>query len=128
MAKITDMTLRKLKDLQGETQKVTIGGGLQLWVSVNQGGKTLKVWYLRYYDAHGNRQRSKLSEYPNMSLAKAQAAAEDAKASAKEGVNLAQEKATQQRVKVESAQTDQVQQVTSFETVAETWLVKKDMD
>lgn len=128
MIKITDMTLRKLTGIPGETQKVSIGSGLQLWVTINQAGKTAKVWYLRYYDADGKRQRSKLGEYPDMSLAKAMAAAEDAKAKAKDGINLAQEKTAHKRVKIEAAQTEQAQQGTTFEEVARTWLAKKSID
>ena len=60
MEKVTDLSLRKIQGIPGQTQKIGIGGGLQLWVTVNQAGKTSKVWYLRYYDAENKRQRSKL--------------------------------------------------------------------
>ena len=70
--KITDVSIRKMAGIPGETQKVSIGGGLFLWVTINRGGQTAKVWYLRYYDAEGKRQRSKLGNYPDISLAKAQ--------------------------------------------------------
>lgn len=125
MTKISDMTIRKLVGIPGETQKISVGGGLQLWVSVNQARKTLKVWYLRYYDAQGKRQRSKLGDYPELSLAKAQAAAEDAKAAAKEGVILAEERARAKRVIVEENEMDRG---ITFEEVARAWLAKKSID
>lgn len=128
MTKITDMTLRKLVGTPGKTEKVTVGGGLQLWISINQAGKTAKVWYLRYYDADGKRQRSKLGDYPEMSLLKAQAAAEDAKKQGKEGILLSQERAKERRIKVEGNQEAQVQQGITFEEVADMWLAKKGID
>ena len=128
MTKITDMTLRKLVGTPGETQKITVGGGLQIWVSINQAGKTAKVWYLRYYDADGKRHRSKLGDYPDLSLAKAQAAAEDAKKAGKDGILLSQERAKERRVKVEENQEAQAQDLTSFQAVAEMWIAKKGAD
>ena len=60
MEKITDTTLRKLVGTSGETKTIAAGGGLQLWVTVNQAGKTLKSWVLRYYDAVGKRQKARI--------------------------------------------------------------------
>ena len=53
------------------------GAGLEMWVSINQSGKMLKKWVLRYTDAAGKRQKVRIGSYPEMTLAKAQAAAED---------------------------------------------------
>ena len=125
MEKITDLKLRKLEGIPGQTQKIAIGGGLFLWVTVNRGGKTAKTWYLRYYDADGKRQRSKLGEYPELSLAKAQALAEDAKKTAKDGIRLSQANATKRRVKIEGNQAAQEQEENTFTRVAEAWLDKK---
>lgn len=125
MAKITDMMIRKLEGEKGKTQKITIGAGLQLWVTINQSGKTAKVWYLRYYDASGKQQRSKLGTYPDMTLAKAMAAAEDAKTKAKEGVKLADERAAARRIIIEA---NTPKPGTSFEEIARIWLEKKSID
>lgn len=127
MATITDLKLRKLEGIPGQTQKIAIGGGLFLWVTVNRGGKTAKTWYLRYYDAEGKRQRSKLGEYPELSLAKAQALAEDAKKTAKDGVRLSQANATRRRVKIEANQIAQEHEENTFIRVAEAWLDKKSL-
>ena len=62
MEKITDTALRKITGTPGETKTVAIGGGLQLWVTVNQAGKTLKSWVLRYYDGNGKRQKGEAVE------------------------------------------------------------------
>ena len=123
--KITDALLRKLTGTPGETQKLTIGGGLALWVTLNRSGKTAKTWYLRYYDAVGKQQRSKLGNYPDISLAKAQALAEDAKKAGKEGVRLATANATKRRIIIEGNQNTQAQAQNTFEAVAEAWLEKK---
>lgn len=126
MTKITDMTIRKIEGIKGQTQKLTIGGGLMLWTTVNQAGKTAKTWYLRYYDADGKQQRSKLGEYPELSLAKAQGAAEDAKAAAKEGIKLADERKAARRVIVEANQ--EANNIRTFESVATAWLDKKGLN
>ena len=68
MEKMTDAKLRKLEGIPGNTQKFIIGSGLFLQVTVNRSGKTIKSWYLRYYDAEGKRQRSKLGDYPELSF------------------------------------------------------------
>lgn len=125
MEKVSDLKLRKIEGIPGETQKINVGAGLQLWVTVNQAGKTSKVWYLRYYDAENKRQRSKLGTYPELSLAKAQAAAEDAKAKAKEGVKLADERAAARRIIIEA---NAPKPGTSFEEIARVWLEKKSID
>jgi len=126
MAKISDMMLRKLEGEKGKTQKITVGAGLQLWISINQAGKTSKVWYLRYYDAQGKQQRSKLGEYPELSLAKALGAAEDAKAAAKDGIGLAAERAKAKRVIAEANQ--EKNNIKTFESVANAWLEKKGLN
>jgi hypothetical protein len=43
MEKVTDLKLRKIEGIPGQTQKIAIGGGLFLWVTVNRGGKTAKT-------------------------------------------------------------------------------------
>lgn len=120
----TELQIRHAKGIKGKTQKITVQGGLQLWVSINQAGNTAKNWYLRYYDSEGKRQRSKIGAYPEMTLAKALAAAEDAKKQAKKStVTLAEQ---QKRVNAEAAETVTIR-VDTFETVAEQWLAKKSL-
>lgn len=80
MEKIADITLRKAVGTPGETKVIATCGGLQLWVTVNHAGKTFKSWVLRYYGADGKRQKARIGTYPELSLAKAQALAEDMKA------------------------------------------------
>lgn len=125
MEKITDTALRKIVGTPGETKTIAIGGGLQLWVTVNQAGKSLKSWVLRYYDASGKRQKARIGTYPELSLAKAQALAEDFKAQAKGGVNVAQERQKARRVRVEGNVEAQEAEKNTFVTVAEAWLNKK---
>ncbi len=43
--KITDAYLRKLVGIPGETQRVAIGSGLSLWVTIDRGDKTARTWY-----------------------------------------------------------------------------------
>ena len=123
--KITDAYLRKLVGVPGETQRVAIGSGLSLWVTIDRGGKTARTWYLRYYDADGKQQRSKLGEYPELSLAQAQAQAEAAKKQGKEGIRLAQAQAEKRRILIEGNQEAQAANENTFEAVAESWLKKK---
>lgn len=118
--KVTDMSLRKLVGIRGETQKISIGAGLQFWVTINQAGNTAKTWYLRYYDAAGKRQIAKIGEYPTLTLAKALAEAEDMKNKAKEGVNIAKANAKAKKIKVEAVKGQR-----TFQEVAEAWLAKK---
>ncbi|MBQ3060070.1 MAG: tyrosine-type recombinase/integrase [Desulfovibrio sp.] len=125
MEKMTDAKLRKLEGIPGNTQKFIIGSGLFLQVTVNRSGKTVKSWYLRYYDAEGKRQRSKLGDYPEISLIKAIALAEEAKTTAKDGVRLSQVNAERQRIK--AAQARQGQSENTFISVAESWLDKMEL-
>jgi len=122
---ISDISLRKLTGIKGETKIVAISGGLQLWVTVNQAEQTLKSWVLRYYDAQGKRQKARIGTYPTLSLAKALAKAEDLKAQAKDGINIAQARAQERRIKIEGTQEAQAAQQNTFEAVAEMWLEKK---
>ena len=122
---ITDAAIRKLTGIKGETKTVAIGGGLQLWVTINQAGTTLKSWVLRYYDAEGKRQKARIGTYPELSLAKAQAAAEDLKNQAKDGLNIAQARAEAKRIRIEGTLETQADQQNTFENVAEKWLEKK---
>jgi integrase len=125
MDRLTDMALRKMTGTPGETKTIAAGGGLQLWVTVNQAGNTLKSWVLRYYDADGKRQKARIGTYPDLSLAKAQALAEDLKAQAKTGANLAQERRKARRVIVEENTKSQEAEQNTFMDVAEAWLQKK---
>lgn len=84
-----EFTIRNAKAVKGEILVTRCGAGLEMWVSINQSGKTLKKWVLRYTDATGKRQKVRIGSYPEMTLAKAQAAAEDLKEKAKTGNNLA---------------------------------------
>ncbi len=112
-----ELTIRNAKGVKGEIQVIRCGAGLEMWVSVNQSCKTLKKWVLRYTDAAGKRQKARIGSYPEMSLAKAHAAAEDLKGKAKTGVNLAKDNAKEKR--------PQAQTVRTFEGVANAWLAKK---
>lgn len=121
--KITDAKLRKLVGIPGETQKIAIGAGLALWITVNQSGKTARTWYLRYYDDAGKQQRSKLGEYPDVSLAQAQAQAENAKKAAKEGVRLAD---VEREKRKKADEKDPADQVHTFESISKMWMsIKK---
>lgn len=96
-----------------------------MWVTINRAGKTAKTWYLRYYDVGGKRQRSKLGEYPDISIAKARAAAEDAKKNAKAGVRLSEANAEKRRAAINGELAIQEAAKSTFEAVAEAWLAKK---
>jgi len=125
--KITDVYLRKLTGIAGKTQRISVGNGLFLWVTINRGGSTAKVWYLRYYDEAGKQQRSKLGTYPELSLAQAQAQAENAKKAGKDGIRLAQVHAEARRVRIEGSQEAQAAKLNTFEVVAERWLAEKSL-
>ena len=86
-----ELTIRNAKGIKGETTVLSCEAGLELWVTVNQSGKTAKKWVLRYTDASGKRQKARIGSYPELSLVKARAEAEDLKGKAKTGVNLAKE-------------------------------------
>ena len=78
-----ELTIRNAKGVKGETNVISCGAGLELWVTINQSGQTAKKWNLRYTDAAGKRQKARIGSYPELTLAKARAEAEDLKASAK---------------------------------------------
>ena len=46
-----ELTIRNARGVKGEIQITRCGAGLEMWVSVNQSGKTLKKWVLRYIGA-----------------------------------------------------------------------------
>lgn len=119
MQKITDVFLRNLKPTD-EIQKINVNDGLSLWVRPS--GK--KIWYLRYYSA-GKRQIATIGEYPALTLAKAQAAAEDLKEQAKEGLNIAKAKAEVRRIKIEGNAEASFQTQNTFESIAEMWLADR---
>lgn len=112
-----ELTIRNAKGVKGETTVLSCEAGLELWVTVNQSGKTAKKWVLRYTDASGKRQKARIGSYPELSLVKARAEAEDLKGKAKTGVNLAKEKAKARRAQVKTTRT--------FEDIANAWLNKK---
>ena len=112
-----ELGIRNAKGVKGKVQVTRCGAGLEMWISVNQSGKTLKKWVLRYTDAAGKRQKARIGSYPEMTLAKALAAAEDLKEKAKAGHNLAKENAREKRT--------QAQVVRTFEGIATAWLNKK---
>ena len=55
-----ELTIRNAKAVKGEILVTHCGAGLEMWVSVNQSGKTLKKWVLRYTDAAGKRQKVRI--------------------------------------------------------------------
>lgn len=112
-----ELVIRNAKGVKGETNVISCGAGLELWVTINQSGQTAKKWNLRYTDAAGKRQKARIGSYPELSLAKARAEAEDLKANAKSGVNVAKAKAREKLPQVQSTRT--------FEAVATAWLQKK---
>ncbi len=112
-----ELTIRNAKGVKGETSVISCGAGLELWVTINQSGKTAKKWVLRYTDANGKRQKARIGAYPELSLAKARADAEELKQKAKTGLNVAKEKAKENR--------PQVQTIRTFEGIATAWLNKK---
>lgn len=75
-----ELTIRHDKGVKGVTTVISCGAGLELWVTINQSGQTAKRWNLRYTDANGKRQKARIGSYPELSLAKARAEAEDLKA------------------------------------------------
>ena len=112
-----ELTIRNAKGVKGETNIISCGAGLELWITVNQSGKTAKKWVLRYTNAAGKRQKARIGTYPELSLAKARADAEELKEKAKTGLNVAKAKAREKR--------PQVQTLRTFEGVATAWLNKK---
>lgn len=111
-----ELVIRNAKGVKGEVQVTRCGAGLEMWVSINQSGITLKKWVLRYTDSAGKRQKVRIGSYPEMTLAKAKVTAEDLKEKAKTGNNLAKEKAREKR-------TPKIPR--TFEGVATAWLNKK---
>lgn len=116
-SKSLELVIRNAKGVKGETNVISCGAGLELWVTINQSGQTAKKWNLRYSDAAGKRQKARIGSYPELSLAKARAEAEDLKANAKSGVNVAKAKAREKLPQVQATRT--------FEAVATAWLQKK---
>lgn len=111
-----ELTIRNAKGVKGEVQVIRCGAGLEMWISVNQAGHTMKKWVLRYTDATGKRQKVRMGSYPELTLAKAYAAAEDLKEKAKTGLNLAKENAKKKSPQVYPR---------TFESIAMAWLDKK---
>ena len=111
-----ELTIRNAKAVKGEVQVIRCGAGLEMWISVNQGGTPMKKWVLRYSDAAGKRQKVRIGSYPELTLAKARASADDLKEKAKAGINLAKERAKKQSPQVYSR---------TFESVAMAWLERK---
>lgn len=116
-SKSLELVIRNAKGVKGETNVISCGAGLELWVTINQSGQTAKKWNLRYSDAAGKRQKARIGSYPELSLAKARAEAEDLKANAKSGVNVVKAKAREKLPQVQATRT--------FEAVATAWLQKK---
>ena len=124
MAKITDVALKNLKGVKGKPHVESCGDGLGLKVTINQGGKTAKKWVLRYSDITKKRQKCTIGSYPDLTLAKARALAEDLKAKAKTGVNLAQENKRAKREKTAGIEGGK----NTFELVARAWLERRTLD
>ena len=43
-----DLTIRNARGVKGEVQVIRCGAGLEMWISVNQAGNTMKRWVLRF--------------------------------------------------------------------------------
>ena len=39
-----DLTIRNARGVKGEVQVIRCGAGLEMWISVNQAGNTMKRW------------------------------------------------------------------------------------
>ena len=121
-----EMELRSAKPGEDGTPSIIfIGDGLQLWTSRNRAGKVTKTWVLRYYDALGKRTKARIGKYPEISLKQAQAQAEDLKAKAKDGMNIAKVQAEAKRIKIEGVQATAAANENTFVLVAEMWLEKR---
>lgn len=120
MSKITDAYLKSLKGTEKE-RLISVGEGLYLRITRNRGGGTAKKWLLRYTDTTGHGQKFVLGVYPDLSLAKARSLAEDMKAKARQGINLAREKALEKKSLAEQRE----QPKTTFKSVAEEWLQRQ---
>jgi len=119
---ISEATIKKFSAQPGKPELLTIGGGLTLRVVCNEKGKPKKTWYLRYHDANGKRQRSKIGEWPELSLAKAMSLAEDAKRQAKAAeTSLAKRTKAQREARAHAADS-------TFQRIAEKWLEKAGKD
>lgn len=111
-----ELTIRNAKGVKGEVQVIRCGAGLEMWVSINQAGSTMKKWVLRYTDMAGKRQKIRIGAYPELTLAKARAEAEDLKEKAKTGLHLAKENAQKKQPPI---------YVGTFENIALAWLERK---
>ncbi|WP_165069640.1 tyrosine-type recombinase/integrase [Desulfovibrio sp. ZJ200] len=110
-----ELVIRNARGVRGDVQVIRCGAGLEMWISVNQAGTTMKKWVLRYSDAAGKRQKVRMGSYPELTLAKARATAEDLKEKAKAGLKPARENAKKQVSPIPR----------TFESVALAWLEKK---
>ena len=111
-----ELVIRNARGVKGDVQVIRCGAGLEMWISVNQSGSTLKKWVLRYSDATGKRQKVRMGSYPELTLAKARAAAEDMREKAKAGLKPAGENARKNISSIPAR---------TFESVARAWLEKK---
>lgn len=110
--KLSDTTLRRLKS-GNEKQKLSDGGGLQLWVL--PGGA--KTW--RYaYRFNGKQKDVVLGQYPAVSLSEARERRNEAKRLLANGIDPGQQKKLD---KIAKALSD----AATFEAVAEEYLAKK---
>lgn len=105
---ITDARARSAK-ATGKPLKLTDGGGLYLHVTAAGS----KVWRLRY-EVRGKEQTYTLGRYPDIGLADARSARDDAKAALRKGVSPADA-----RKAVESA--EQIAAADTFEILAREW-------
>lgn len=110
MAKITDTYLRNLKGAE-KMQEILVDRCLYLRVTLRKDGRTMKKWFLRYYD--GQKQyRYTIGEYPKIGLPQARIRAVHLRDQAVQGVSLAE-------------QAKQRKAATTFRDLAEEWLEKK---
>lgn len=109
---LTDTAIRNLKST-GEKQKLSDGGGLQLWVL--PGGS--KTWRFAYR-FNGQQKDVVLGQYPIVGLAEARRKRDEAKALLASGTDPGQQKKLD---KITKALSDS----TTFDSVAEQYLAKK---
>lgn len=90
MQKITDIYLRNLKGTE-KIRDILVDQRLYLRVKLLKNGRTVKKWYLRYYDAAGKQQRYTMGDYPEIGLADARRKALELRDQFKEGGTLAEQ-------------------------------------
>ena len=108
---LTDVAIRSIKPT-GEKQKVSDGGGLQLWISE----KGTKTW--RYaYRFNGKQKDTVLGQYPIVGLSEARKRRDEAKTQLASGIDPSQQKRLDKLSKA-------ISDATTFKAIADEYLDK----